>query len=168
MKNKKIIISGPPSSGKSTIIHKLKTMGEICCEEIGPIDIEDENIKNSKIQLSEFIFQKREGQYLQEHTKPCFYDRSMIDVIAYLDYWNIKPPKHWNELMQKYRYNKTIFYTPLWSEIYQNSNARPESYIEARNIDVMLKKTYINFHYNIIEVPKLGINKRIEFIINNI
>lgn len=168
MKNKKIIISGPPSSGKSSIINKLIQIGEICCSEVGPIDIKNKTIKNSKIQLSEFIFKHRQNQYNEPHLNTCFYDRSMIDVIAYLIYWNIDYPSIWDKIVKEKRYNEKVFYTPIWNKIYQNSNARPESYTESCNIDTILRQTYIKYNYKLIEVPKLNIQERTEFIINRI
>ena len=65
MKSKKIIISGPPGSGKTSIINSLLKKGYNCFQEINPTKIKTIEIKNDKFLLSEYLFQKR----LKEYTK---------------------------------------------------------------------------------------------------
>ena len=168
MKNKKIIISGPPSSGKTTIILELNKIGYECISEINPSNNKNIKIQKNKILISNFIFNERKKQYKNAKNTTTFFDRSMIDVIAYLKYWDKNYPKEWDEDIIKYRYYKKIFYAPFWKKIYLNNNYRPESYLESQMIDHELKNTYTKFNYNIIELPKSNIHDRINFILKNI
>ena len=168
MKNDKIIISGPPSSGKSTIITELKKRKFKCFLEINPNEIKNNKIKNDKYLLSEFLFNHRKKEHDKKTISTSFYDRSMIDVIAYLNYWKITYPIDWNRIIKKSNYTKKIFYTPVWKDIYKKTNTRLESYEESKIIDHFLKKTYLDFKYTLIKVPKVNINERVNFIIENI
>ncbi|MBF26114.1 MAG: hypothetical protein CMP49_06370 [Flavobacteriales bacterium] len=179
MKNHKIIISGPPGSGKTSIINALKNKGYLVQNELHPGKI---NKESDKLELSNYLFSKRIKQYhdktiiksnkhniklTYEHPL-IFFDRSIIDVIAYLNMWKIKFPIKMNTAIKKYNYNKNIFYTPCWKKIYKTTPHRPENYENSIKIDIFLRNAYIEFNYNIIEVPKLDVNKRVDFIINNL
>lgn len=168
MKYDKIIISGPPGSGKTTIINELINNGYLCFNEINPQEIKDNKTKNDKKLLSEFLFNQRKKQHDKIINTTAFYDRSLIDVIAYLDYWNEIYPTSWDQIITECQYARKVFFTPCWVDIYKKNKRRPESYSEAEKIEFFIKKTYLKFNYQIIEVPKKDINQRIEFILKNI
>ena len=179
MKINKIIISGPPGSGKTSIINALKSNGFLVKKELHPGNIK---METDKLEVSSFLFNKRIKQYLDitmlKSKKPIkkllkdspfiFFDRSTIDVVAYLKMWKIEYPLEWNSVISKHQYHRNIFYTPCWKEIYKTTKHRPEKYDKAKKIDLFLRKAYLKFNYNIIEVPKLDINKRVDFIINQL
>lgn len=167
MKNQKIIISGPPSSGKTTIINELRQLGYDCKNEISPPKINLE-IKKNKYIVSEFLFSERKKQYIHTDSQVCFYDRSLIDVIAYMNFWNEKYPLDWKNTAHNLKYHQNVFYAPFWDSIYQQNKHRKETMQEAEKIDFFLRQSFLDFNYNIIELPKIDISERTNFIINNI
>ncbi len=98
--NKKIVISGGPGSGKTTLINLLINNGYHCFEEFSRSVIDAGKAKGIQnffetepLIFSEIIFQERKKQYLSapkiDHLSVfpyVFFDRGLHDIIAYLDH----------------------------------------------------------------------------------
>ena len=82
-------------------------------------------------------------------------------------YWELEYPKDWELLLIKTVTTKVI-YLPSWQSIYIQTGVRHEKFCEAQKIDSILKKTYTDFKYELIEVPKASIEERLKFILNSI
>ena len=65
---------------------------------------------------------------------------------------------------KKYRYNAKIFMLPPWPKIYKSDSERKHSFEDAvKEYEELLIK-YKNFGYEVIHVPKMEVEKRINFI----
>ena len=86
---KRIVISGAPGTGKTSIIEELSRKGYHCKPEISREIIAHQIAINGNItpwqdleQFSEIVLEKRITQH-RETTNPTeFFDRSIIDVFA--------------------------------------------------------------------------------------
>lgn len=167
---KRIVITGGPCSGKTSIIEALKQKGHYCFDEVSREIIQSMNIKTSfkNIDFEETVFKKRKADYLNAPQGISFYDRSMLDNIAYLRKNKHNIPKHFQEDCNNYRYHSTVFITPPWEDIYHKDNERLEDFEEAIRIFEALKKIYIESNYNLIELPRLSNKERIVYILNKI
>ena len=76
--------------------------------------------------------------------------------------------EYYKEACKKYRYNTTVFYTPIWEEIYKNDSQRKEDLNSAITIENSLLDTYKSFGYYLNEIPKLSTNDRVDFILSKI
>ena len=174
--SQKYIISGAPGTGKTTIINALKKKDHYCAEEISRELIAEQlaiggNILPWKDQISfeNQIANRRYKQYLDSPENCiCFFDRSSIDCIAYLNSNKLKATSQINQIIKNCIFNKTVFYTPIWEEIYKNDRERQESFNQSIKIDKHLKDSYIKFGYVLIEIPKLSVEERVKFILAQI
>ena len=81
---------------------------------------------------------------------------------------NLTISENYKEDCEKYKYNTTVFYTPIWEVIYQTDTQRKEDIESAIAIEKSLLKTYKSFGYMLIEIPKLTTSERVDFILSKI
>ncbi|MBT8318809.1 MAG: ATP-binding protein [Gramella sp.] len=177
MKNRKIVITGGPGTGKSSIIHNLEDKGEKCLHEISrqvTLEAQKEGIDQLFLEkpllFSEKLLQGRLNQYHEAKAFDAdhiFIDRGLPDVVAYMDYFDTTYPQVFHDTCSQHRYD-LIFILPPWEEIYTSDNERYESFEEALKISSYLYSTYRRYGYHPIEVPKLSVEKRTNFILDKI
>ena len=167
---KRIIITGGPSSGKTSIIDALKDEGYSCFDEVSREIIQEMNIKTAfkNINFEETVFKKRKRDFLNAKSGINFYDRSMLDNLAYLKKNKHEIPTHIKIDCENHRYYPTVFITTPWEDIYTVDDERLESFKDSIQIFQALKKVYEKANYNLVELPQSSVKERIRFIINKI
>ena len=175
MKAKKIVITGGPGSGKTTLINSLEQNGQKVLHEISREVIREaqkEGIEQlfleNPLLFSEKLLEGRLKQYEMGDLYSnsfLFYDRGMPDVTAYMDYMDIHYPENFVQTCSENKYD-AIFVLPPWKEIYIQDNERYESFGQAEKIFDFLKEGYKKYGYKVHEVPFATVNKRMEYILN--
>lgn len=171
--NSAYIITGAPGTGKSTIVEFLESLGLPVFEEIARKVIAQEVKKGtdalpwidveqfSLIVLDEMLAQKEAHLNLNK----SFLDRGIPDIIGYLNHGNIIPDPIFEQHLSEFNYNKKVFFTPVWEEIYKNDSERIETLEQAHKISDALFSTYENLGFEMIVVPKVSIQERVKFIL---
>jgi predicted ATPase len=175
MNQRRYIITGAPSTGKSTVISELGNHHATFPEAARKIIQEQLKLNSSKVPwLNNYEFSKLVvAQQIQDRSikfnQPVFYDRGIPDVIAYLNYYNQK--EHLHEFLthaHNHRYSDKVFLMPPWENIYQNDPERKETFKEAQDINKQLIDSYRALNYEIIEVPFVKSKERVKFILDQI
>ncbi len=174
---KKIVITGGPGTGKSTVIEALEQQNYFCMPEISrQIILEAKNkgidqlFLSKPLLFSQMVLKGREKQYHQASNSQktmVFFDRGLPDVHGYMNYLGVDYPDLYVDSCKKYPYTH-IFMMPPWKEIYKEDNERYESYEQSLAIFNHLKKTYQDLGYTVVEVPKGTIEKRAQFILESV
>ncbi|MDH7446649.1 ATP-binding protein [Aquimarina sp. 2201CG14-23] len=184
MAKHKIVITGGPSTGKTSIIKRLEEEGYFCFPEF--IRSITQEVKNSDDTLQivsnpiatvsdpyDFNTQLMKGRINQykdsraDDKEIAFYDRGIPDVLAYMDLFNQTYDTPFIEACQNYKYDQ-VFLLPPWKEIYTSDEERYESFEEAQQIHKHLLETYSKFGYNCIEVPFGNVKERSTFILQHV
>ena len=169
--SKKVIITGPPGSGKTSIISELIKLKYNCLEEVARDFAKETNQKINSInnESEKIILNERINQYNSCKKGLYFFDRGIFDSLAYLKFKNLYIDNElWHRFLLKYKYNKNIFFAPAWEDIYENDNKRNEDYKTAELIGKILLETYKQCKYNVVMIPKTSVKKRAQFVIENI
>ena len=169
----KIVISGGPGGGKTTIINALKQLGYFCYDEISR-DLIEKGIKSGKqnlfvedpIKFSDTLWKKREEQYknsiIQKKYDKVFFDRSLIDITSYLEFIG-KRNINLEKKLINFNYDVVFLVKPN-KKNYTKDSIRYEDYNESIKIHNILKKNY-RIQFKTINVPYRKLSKRLNFII---
>ena len=172
--SKKIVITGGPGTGKTSLISFLEEKGYQCQNEVSrQVTLEAQKKGIDQLFLSDpilFSQQLLEGRLKQHqevsHFKKnlLFYDRGLPDIPAYLNFTKVSYPDSFDTICQTYRYD-TVFLLPPWKAIYTQDNERYETFEESKKIHDFLIHSYQKYGYKIIEVPFGTPKERMHFII---
>jgi len=175
-KHSKIVILGGPGTGKSSVLQELENRGYPCLHEVSReiiLKAQKDGIEQlfltNPLLFSEKLLEGRISQFKEANKveQPVFIDRGIPDVSAYMDFKQEEYPSVFKEANKSHKYHQA-FILPVWPEIYTSDNERYESLGEALEIEKHLIKTYSDLGYQLIEVPKVSIKERADFILKNI
>lgn len=177
MNTKRIVITGGPGSGKTSLIKFLEKIGYQVMQEISrELTLQakkkgiDQLFIENPIMFSEQLLEGRLKQFQEGenfNTPILFYDRGLPDVTAYMDFAKNNYPENFSETCLKYKYD-AIFILPPWEEIYEQDEVRYESFAQAQEIFNFLQKGYVNYGYKIHQVPVGTLSLRTNFILNSL
>jgi predicted ATPase len=170
-----IILTGAPGSGKTTTLkalgqHDIQVVPEFAREIISKQRAINGNGVYDKDPLlfKELILSRAINSYLHaDDNSLTIFDRGIPDLLAYSDCFNLPRGSEVNAA-EKYRYCNKVFFTPSWEEIYTTDEERKMSFLEAKAFGDNLKNIYKSLGYELIEPPCLPIEKRIDFILNQL
>ncbi|WP_460218525.1 AAA family ATPase [Psychroserpens sp. MEBiC05023] len=174
MNTRKIVITGGPGTGKSSIINELISRGYHCFEEVSrQVTLEarkdgiDQLFLTKPLLFSELLLKARTQQFndaLIAQDPLVFLDRGVPDVLAYMDYVKSDYPDSFTEVCKKHRYDQVFVLAP-WQDIFVSDSERYENFDQAVEIHHALLNTYQRFGYELIDVPFGSIESRADFIL---
>ena len=177
MSTKKIVITGGPGTGKSTLVNELIKRGYTCLEEISRqviLNAKKEGIDQlfltNPLLFSELLLKGREKQFSDADiykNETVFFDRGVHDVLAYMDFIGDNYPDNFTETCKNSKYDLVFILKP-WETIYTSDNERYESFEQALKIHNHLVNTYKSYNYNLIDVPFGTVKERTDFILKTL
>ncbi|MCJ7935712.1 MAG: AAA family ATPase [Chryseobacterium sp.] len=173
------IITGGPGAGKTTLLNELSRSGCITASEEGRRIIKEQIRLNgeglpwmNKKLFAELMFDASVKTYQEisrnTDSKTIFFDRGILDTVGYLKVENIPVPEKMQTIARELAYHRNVFILPFWKEIYENDAERKQSPEEAVHTFNCIKETYLEYGYNVIEIPKGTVAERICFILGKI
>ena len=170
----RIIISGGPGTGKSTLLAALASQGEVCCEEVSRQVIREQKAQDGRLlpwfNLEPFAQEclRRMKMQLAESKSHArvFFDRGFPDVTGYMRHGGLTPP---DELRIASRaYSPLVFFAPPWREIFVNDTERPQTYDVSLALSEQIRRAYVEFGFRVIDLERTSIGNRVRQVLEQI
>jgi predicted ATPase len=170
------VITGGPGSGKSTLLDALEARGFARSVEAGRGIIQDQAaIGGQALPWSDpaafaelmLSWEMRSYRMAQEGSGTVFFDRGVPDVIGYLRLMKEAVPAHFDKAARSFRYNRRVFIAPPWEEIFIPDRERRQDFAEAARTYESMVATYQDYGYELVEIPRAPVQRRVEFILRS-
>ena len=168
------VITGGPSSGKTTTVNLLKERGYITTFEHARHYLDTQRLKGRTIeevrkQQREFQLGVLDMQIEQENQispdVQVFLDRAIPDALAYYRFLNLREDEKLTEVLRMVSYKK-IFILDCLSLV--KDYARTEDEAAQKKIHTLLIEVYESLGFPIIQVPVFQPDERVDFILKNL
>jgi predicted ATPase len=168
------VITGGPSSGKSTVIRLLKDQGFQTTIELARhyIDLQRMNGRSTEeIRANQRQFQHKvlnlqiEQERRLDPQEVVFLDRGLPDELAYYQYFNLPPDEKLIEYLNQNTYKK-IFIMDLLP--LDKDYARTEDVEAQKTLHQLIIDTYKKRSEPVVMVPVLPPKERVKFILDNL
>ncbi|MGC4043214.1 MAG: ATP-binding protein [Armatimonas sp.] len=177
----RIVITGGQHSGKTTLLEEIKNVGITTVPESAMILINDLNKQKGVSLQSDWRKNNRADFQLRlarlqldlekevaDLNQPVFFDRSLIDIIAYCRVKNIDTPKILDNINLTGRYTHVYLLDLITPFQPRPETGRTSSEEDSKHLSKITKSTYESLGYQVKTIPIMPIKDRLEYILNSI
>jgi len=167
----RVVLTGGPGAGKSTVLDVLQRHGYTTGEDAARSIIRERKAAglSPRPEPSEFakqVLDREIATYRSVVSSPTFLERGVAEAVGSLYKLGNLDDRAAKQLLETYRYER-IFLFPPWAEIYRNDSERDHTFEHAIQVHEGTRRWYIRFGYEIIEVPLGTAITRAEFILGH-
>lgn len=170
---RRIVITGGPGAGKTTLIERLARAGYAHIPETGRAIIREQTETggvclpwSDRQAYARLMFDTDMDKYdaAPREGRIAFYDRGLVDVIGYLRVEGMPVPEKYDLAARQRRYHETVFLAPFWPDIYGIDAQRRQSPQVAESTCKIMRETYRKYGYDIVDLPLADVESRLRFI----
>ena len=172
------VLTGAPSSGKSTLLGEIARAGYMTQIEAARHVIEREIAKGRDLlelrQRDAAAFQhevlqlKLEWEAELPRDQIVFFDRGIPDSVAYYRHEGIPEDEFLSKAIARAHYRRVFVLDLISRENFILDGARSETWEGAQELDRLLEAAYRELGYDVMRVPALPLSERADFILNNL
>jgi len=166
------ILTGPPGSGKTSLLEALS--GDIAAipepartviTHQRMIDGLGTSDQDYALFVELMLSHAMEGHAAALRSgRAALFDRGVPDMLAYATYYGLDD-SHIRRAAEACRYDDRIFWLPAWEDIYETDDERTMAFHEADAFGDMIMGAYDACGYELVEVPEGSVDERAEFVL---
>ncbi len=174
------VLTGGPGVGKTSLINELQRRSYPVVPEIARELIKEQEQSGGlalpwkdRESYKELMFERSLNSFKQaaKHfsgKQAVFFDRGFLDSLAYARLIQSPQTDHLEEAAQRFLYHPSVFILPPWPEIYTQDQERKQNWEEVIATHQQMMKTYEQVGYQLIEVPRIAVSERADFILKRL
>jgi predicted ATPase len=175
MSDRFVVLSGCSGGGKSTLLAELRRRGHATVDEPGRRIVTEEVLRDGTalpwIDLAAFARRAIKVAIADREAATrlpgwVFFDRGLVDAAAALEHAAAEPAL--GSLGRAHRYNRIVFFTPPWPEIFESDPERRHGFGEALAEYTRLERAYLGLGYRVIVLPKTGVQARADVVLSEL
>ncbi len=173
--NNRFVVTGGPGGGKTTVLSALADLGYLVIPESARKIIKQRlaaglTPRPNPVSFGQEILHLDIEKYREAaiHNHTVFFDRGVLDALYMLDAEGALTQYEIEQYVQQFPYHDVVFLLPPWEDIYATDSERDQSFEESVLVFEGMKKWYLKWGYQILEVPRDDINERVAFILQHI
>ena len=172
-----VVLSGCSGGGKSALLSGLARRGHRVFAEPGRQVIKEQAFidgdatpSRNVLKFLDFTISRTMNHMIEaaDATSYVFFDRSIVDQISGYEQLNMEIPPHLKKAIELFRYHRRVFMVSPWPEIFRNDSERQHSFELAVASYEAVLSTYRRFGYELVFVPKLSVEQRVEFVLETL
>ena len=171
------IFTGGPGAGKTTVLNELSKHNYGCIPEVARAIIKEQHTTGGnalhtgdRTSYVNLMLKNSINDYIEQSLRNdiLFFDRGIPDLYSYLSQYCGGVTAQLEDAIRNYRYNTLVFVFPPWPERYCHDTERKQDLTEAIKTYHSVKSAYDICGYKTIDVPKVSVEKRVQFILKTI
>ncbi len=170
---RRIVVTGPPGSGKTPLAQALAAHGFGVAPEPAREVIAEQRVSHGDAVYERdpalfvaLILERAIADY-EAATGPTVFDRAIPDHVGYAELFGLDPSAA-IEASHACRYDDPVFVLPSWPEIYVTDDDRKMTFEQAQTFGDRVREIYTEQGYALVDVPKAPIDERAAFIIERL
>jgi predicted ATPase len=171
---RRIVVTGGPGAGKTSLIDALQRRGFPRTVEAGRAIIQDQvRIGGTALPWADreayaqlmLSWELRSYRETEGRAGPVFFDRGAPDVIGYLRLYGLPVPFEARAAGRLFRYDALVFIAPPWPEIFTGDAERKQDLAEAERTYEVMAEVYPELAYTLVELPRASVEDRADFVL---
>jgi len=167
------VVTGPPGSGKSTLVAALAATGLATSQEVGRQIIREQVAAGGdalpwadEAAFAGLMWPREVAAHAAALARggTVVLDRGVPDVAAFLRASSLPVPPVIDAAARSCRYNPRVFLTPFWPAIFVQDPERPRPAAYAQATHHVMVATYRDYGYTLVELPRASVAERVAFV----